>query len=75
MFRNIIIHRTVEQYPSFGLLNGVLHLDPWWILDKAEAYFDNFVRRVRSHDRAIIVNFKKFMLIRMGRKFLSLPEP
>jgi hypothetical protein len=74
MFRNILIHRTVEQYPSFGLFNGVLHLDPWWILDNAEGYFDNFVRRVRTNESGILENFKKFMLIRMGGKSLSLPE-
>ena len=41
MFRDVRLHRSVKAFPSFGMLNGVLHIDPWWILDQAEAYFDS----------------------------------
>ena len=44
MFRRVVLHRTLPGQPTFGMINGVLVLDPWWILDKGEAHFDNYVK-------------------------------
>lgn len=67
VFRKVMLHRASPGLPAFGMTNGVLALDPWWILDQAETYFSTYVRRLRNNDPAVVGGFNAFMAIRKSR--------
>lgn len=67
VFRRVLLHRSLEGLSSFGMVDGLLVLDPWWILDGAEAHFNGYVVKLRSHDPGAIVGFNAFMAIRKAR--------
>ena len=67
VFRKVLLHRSSEGLPSFGMVNGLLVLDPWWVLDTAEAHFKGYVVRLRSNDFGVIPGFSAFMAIRKTR--------
>ena len=67
MFRRVILHRASPGLPSFGMINGELALDPWWVLDEAEAHFHSYVTRLRNNDPTVTQGFEAFMKIRKTR--------
>lgn len=67
VFRKVVLHRSSNPLPSFALVNGLLVLDPWWVLDEAEAYFDGYVAKLRDSDAQVIGGFNAFMAIRKAR--------
>lgn len=67
MFRRVILHRALPGLPSFGMINDELALDPWWVLDQAEAHFNYYVARLRSNEPNVIQRFREFMAIRKAR--------
>jgi hypothetical protein len=73
MFRRAALHRADKNFPPFGMVNNFLHLDPWWILDRAEDYFDSYVAKVRNCDMSVYGNFLKFMQIRRGATHMPSP--
>jgi hypothetical protein len=49
------------------MANGVLALDPWWVLEQAETFFNTYVERLRNNDAAVVGDFNAFMAIRKAR--------
>ena len=69
------LHRVDKNFPPFGMVNNFLHLDPWWILDRAEDYFDSYVANVHKRDMSVHGNFLKFMQIRRGANSTPHTQP
>lgn len=67
VFRKVLLHRSTDGLPSFGLVNGLLVLDPWWVLDGAETHFNTYVGKLRNNEPQVIGGFNAFMSIRKAR--------
>ena len=67
MFRRVLLHRSLNGWPPLGLVDGLLAVDPWWVLARAEQHFDGYVSRLRANDVELTGNFSALMAIRKSR--------
>jgi hypothetical protein len=69
VFRKVAVHRGANNAPSLGLLpDGLLSVDPWWLLARAQAHFMNYVAMLRAGtDPEMLENFRLFMEERKQR--------
>ncbi len=69
VFRKVVIHRGVTDLPPLGLLpDGLLSVDPWWLLAETESHFTNYVAMLRAgSDSKLLENFNAFMEVRKRR--------
>jgi hypothetical protein len=68
VFRKVAIHHGNPRCPSFAVLNGLLYIDPWWMLARARQHFNEYVVSLRRGDPPDrLVAFEKFMAIRKAR--------
>lgn len=70
IFRNVGIHQAALGLPRFGLESGsgILYVDPWYVLDTAYGYFQQYFRILEAGtDPLLLENFHRFMAIRKSR--------
>jgi hypothetical protein len=68
VFRRVAIHQGAAGCPSFAIMNGLLCVDPWWLLAQAKQHFSDYVDSLRRGDPPDRCEaFHKFMAIRKAR--------
>ena len=68
MFRRVALHHGDATVPTFGVVNGILHVDPWWILETADRHFKAYVATLRAgNDPALLKSWRRFMNYRKQR--------
>jgi hypothetical protein len=69
VFRKVIIHHGIQGVPGLGkTAEGLLAVDPWWLLGKVEQHFHEYVADLRRGDPEKLDDFKAFMTFRMSGK-------
>jgi hypothetical protein len=72
MFRTVILHRGVPHLPGFGIVDGILTVDAFWLFDEVQTHFRAYVARLRSPaneaDHLALANFNRFMNVRKARE-------
>ena len=66
VFRRVIIHHDAQGLPGLGkTAQGLLAVDPWWLLDSVEQHFHDYVGELRSGaDPNMLQCFNRFMTVR-----------
>jgi hypothetical protein len=68
IFRKVGIHHNAPGYPNFDLVNGLLWLNPWWLLQEVKEHFNRYVSVLRAgSDAHLTAMFDAFMKIRKSR--------
>jgi len=66
VFRRVIIHHDAQGLPGLGkTAEGLLAVDPWWLLDRVERHFHDYVADLRrGADLKKLQSFNAFMAVR-----------
>ncbi|MBI4809820.1 MAG: hypothetical protein HY799_12830 [Nitrosomonadales bacterium] len=68
IFRRVALHHSHPDFPTFGIHNGILFVDPWWVLACTEQHFDRYVLALRDGQYPeLLQSFNSFMQIRKQR--------
>ena len=65
-FRNVYLHKGASSH-AITSNAGVLWIDPWHILNRAQAHFDSYVGRLRAGEALALLPFERFMAHRKRR--------
>ncbi len=67
MFRRVLLHRGLAGQPDFGIQGDVLVVNPWWVLERTEQFFDHYVAQLRRGEPEMLARFEAFMRVRKQR--------